>query len=104
MSDPVTPSVQTTSEPAPVPTTAGMCCPPGSDEIGIPPGSRRTPAALTRAPYTSGLVEAERSSCQTTMKLDPSNATAGTHWFPAAFEIGMPSGSRTTPASETRAA
>ena len=26
------------------------------------------------------------------------------HWFPAAVEIGMPSGSSTTPASETRAA
>ena len=104
MSEAAPPSVQTTSEPDPVPVIAASSWAPGAAEMGIPPGSRRRPAALTRAAYTSGPVDGERSSCHTTTKLEPSNATAGARWFPAAFEIGTPTGSSTTPASETRAA
>ena len=50
-------------EPDPITVIAASSWTPGAAEMGVPPGSRRRPAALTRAPYTSGPVDGERSSC-----------------------------------------
>ena len=62
--------------------------------IGIPEGSRTTPAGLTRVPYKSVLVP-DRKSCQTTRKVPAPKATdeppavgRGRDWKPALVQHG----------------
>ena len=72
--------------------------------IGNPSGSRTSPSAVTRAPYTPRASEGVRRIGPDNEEDLPLQAIVGVDWASGAVTTAMPAGSRTVPSSPRRVA